>query len=161
MMPNKRKEGFHQFMQERLVDAEEEEIPPNLEEGAEVGVVILTILKSKVKICRNFDVPPGPGFVDDGDELRAGEWLFLETAEDSKCGLEVYIKYEGLRSCILDQVAMGSTETKMGRREVVAWLMAHGRHHNKEATVNRRRCAYILPYSLVESFEVFALRNRV
>jgi hypothetical protein len=147
---------FHQFIQDRLAEAEEEEIPPNMEEGVEVGVVVLTILKSKIRNCRNFDVPLKEDF---SDELEPGEWVFIETAEDSKCGLEVFIKYEGLKACIQDQVAFGNTETKMARREVVAWLMAHGRHYGKDATINRRRCAYVLPFSLVEGFEVFALRQ--
>jgi hypothetical protein len=156
MMPNKRTTTFHQFIQDCLAEAEEEEIPPNLEEGVEVGVVVLTILKNKIRNCRNFDYPLKEGF---SDELGPGEWVFIETPEDSKCGQEVFIKYEGLKACILDQVSFGNTETKMARREVVAWLMAHGRHYGADASINRRRCAYVLPYSLVDGFEVFALRQ--
>jgi hypothetical protein len=157
VMPDKRKTRaeFHRYIQERLSEAEEEEIPPNTEEGVEVGVVVLTILKSKARIARNFDVPQ------EHDQLLPGEWLFLETAEDSRCGLEVFIKYEGLRACIVDQIAVGNTETKLTRKEVVAWLRAHGRYYDRKASVNRRRCAYILPYALVENFEIFSLRNRV
>ena len=123
-------------------------------------MVILTILKSKMERCRDFDVPQK---VEEGnsDKLHPGEWIFIETADDSKCGPEVYIKYEGLKACILDQIALGTTETKLARKEVVAWLLAHGRYHNKDATVSRRRCAYVLPCSLVDNFEVFALRNRI
>src|SRR5262249_31346576 len=107
-----------------------------------------------IQNARNFDQPQ------DEDELIPGEWLFVETAEDSQCGPEVYIKFEGLKACILDQVALGNTETKLTRKEVVRWLLDHGRHCGKDATVNRRRCAYTLPYSLVDSFEMFYLRNR-
>jgi hypothetical protein len=155
MMPAKRNRDFVTFIRDRLADAEEEEIPPNMEEGAEVGEVVLTILKNKVRNARNFDEPQ------ETSELLSSEWIFLETAEDSKCGLEVYIKYQGLKARVLDQIAMGTTETKLTRKEVVAWLRAHGRYHNKEATVNRWRCAYVLPYELVEGFQVFALRQRV
>jgi hypothetical protein len=151
MMPETRGKKFREFIRERLAEAEEEEIPPNMEEGAEVGVVILTILKNGIRNARNFDLEQQQ------DELRPGEWLFLETAEDSKCGLEVYIKYEGLKARILDQVAMGATETRLPRREVVRWLKANGRYYGRDATVNRRRCAYVLPHDLVEKFEVFSL----
>jgi hypothetical protein len=153
MMPSDRGRGFKQFMRERLAEAEDEEIPPNMEEGVEVGVVVLTVLKNKIRNARNFD------YSQEEDELRPGEWLFLETAEDSKCGLEVYIKYEGLKGCILDYVALGQTETKLPRKDVVSWLLAHGRHHGKDASINRRRCAYVLPFSLVDGFEVFGLRS--
>jgi hypothetical protein len=155
MMPEKRgREKFFDHIRDCLAEAEEEEIPPNTEEGADIGEVVLTILKSKVGSSRDFDKPQ------EEDELRSNEWLFVETAEDSKCGAEVYIKYQGLKACILDQVALGNTETKFTRKEVVAWLLAHGRYHNRETTINRRRCAYILPYSLVDGFEMFYLRNR-
>jgi hypothetical protein len=154
MMPESRgTKGFKPFMRERLADAEEQEILPNMEEGVEVGVVILTILKSASKHCRNFD------FDQHNDELEPGEWLFLETTEDSKCGPELFIKYEGLKAKIIDQVAMGNTETKMQRKEVVKWLLAHGRHCGRDASVNRQRSAYVLPYDLVEKFEVFNLRS--
>src|SRR5262249_55579800 len=152
----KRQKAFAEFIRDRLVDAEEVAIPPNLEEGVEVGVVVLTILKHAIQICRNFDKPKGED--DDSDELKPGEWIFLETAEDSKVGLEVYVKYEGLKARILDQMAFGNTETKITRKEVVRWLLDRGRYHDKNASVNRRRCAYVLPYDLVQSFEIFRLR---
>jgi hypothetical protein len=153
MMPNKRGREFHQYMQEHLSEAEEEEIPPDTEEGVEVGVVFLTILKNKIRNVRNFDLPQ------EEDELKPGEWVFLETSVESRVGLEVYIKFQGLMSRVLDQIAMGSTETKITRKEVVKWLRANGRWCSREASVNRWRCAYTLPYSLVESFEIFALRT--
>jgi hypothetical protein len=159
VMPNKRKGEFHPYMQERLADAEEEEIPPNMEEGAEVGVVVLTLLKGGIRNCRDFDFPGDDDDDGEDDELGPGEWLFVETAEDSKCGKEVFVKYEGLKAKILDQIAMGATETKLTRREVVKWLKAHGRYYNREASVHRRRCAYVLPYELVKNFEVFNLRS--
>lgn len=157
VMPDKRKSRaeFHQFIQERLGDAEEEDIPPNTEEGVEIGVVILTILKSKITNARNFDLPQ------EEDMLRPGEWLFVETSAESRDGLEVYIRFQGLMGCIIDQVAMGNTETKITRKDVVAWLRAHGRYYNREASVNRWRCAYIVPWALVNGFELFSLRNRV
>jgi hypothetical protein len=158
VMPDKRRSEFHKYMQERLSEAEEEAIPPNTEEGAEVGVVILTILKSKLTTARNFDLPGGEE--DERDKLVPGEWIFVETAEDSQCGLEVYVKYEGLRACILDQVAMGCTETKLTRKEVVKWLRDHGRYYDRKTSINRRRSAYVLPYDLVKGFEIFALRGQ-
>jgi hypothetical protein len=155
MMPPKRGKDFLQFMRERLIEAEEEEIPPNTEEGAEVGVVVLTILKDGIRNCRDFDQPQ------ENDELGPGEWIFVETAEESKCGAEVYIKYEGLKAKLLDAIALGATETKLTRKEVTDWLLAHGRYYNRNTSINRRRCAYVLPFSLVESFEVYALRHRI
>jgi hypothetical protein len=140
-------------MQERLADAEEEEIPPNLEEGVEVGVVVLTILKNRLRNVRDFD------FEQEKDELEPGEWLFVETVSDSRCGKEVFIKYKGLKACILHEVANGNTETKIARKEVVAWLKAHGRYYNGSATINRLRCAYVLPYDFVDTYQVFALRR--
>jgi hypothetical protein len=154
-MPVPRNRDFKQYIRDRLAEAEEEEIPPNMEELAEVEVVVLTILKNCARKVRNFDFPQ------DNPELEPAEWLFLETAEDSKCGLELYIKYEGLKSKILDQVALGATETKITRKEVVKWLKLHGRHYDKNASVNRRRCAYVLPYSLVEGFESFTFGRAV
>jgi hypothetical protein len=159
MMPFKRKSEFSEFMREHLLEAEEEEIPPNMEEGVEVGVVVLTLIKNACRNARNFDLPGGEEDCDESDKLQPGEWLFLETAEDSKCGLEVFVKYEGLKARILDQIAMGATETKLTRKDVVKWLLAHGRYCNKDASINRRRCAYVLPYELVENFQIFSLRS--
>lgn len=81
-LPARGKE-FKQFIVGRLADAEEVEIPPNTEEGIEVGVVVLTLLKNAIRNCRNFDLPG------EDDELQPGEWVFLETTAESKCGLEV------------------------------------------------------------------------
>jgi hypothetical protein len=156
MMPPSRGRDFKEYMRQRLAEAEEEEIPPNMEEGIEVGVVILTILKNAIRNIRDFDYQ---GNGEEGeDKLRPGEWLFAETAEDSRCGKELFIKYEGLKARVLHEVVNGSTETKLTRREVVKWLRAHGRCYGRDATVNRRRSAYVLPYDMVEKFEVFALR---
>ena len=153
MMPAKRGKDFWEFIRDRLAEAEEEEIPPNTEEGIEVGVVILSILKIWSRNIRNFDYPQ------ENDELEPGEWVFLETAEESTCGVEIYIKFEGLKAKVLDQVALGATETKMPRKDIVKWLRAHGRYYNGKASVNRRRCAYVLPYDLVDSYEGFRLRS--
>lgn len=154
MIPQKRgMKDFLQYIRERLAEAEEEEIPPDTEEGVEIGVVVLTILKNQVRKARDFDQPQ------ENDELKPGEWCFIETSVESRVGVEVYIKFQGLMSRVLDQIVMGSTETKIKRGEIVKWLRAHGRYCNREASVNRWRCAYILPYSLVESFEIFALRT--
>jgi hypothetical protein len=157
VMPDKRKSRaeFHRYIQERLGEAEEEDIPPDTEEGVEVGVVILTILKNKIVNARDFDV------AQEEDKLRPGDWVFLETSAESRVGLEVYIKLQGLMGCILSHIAMGNTETKITRKDVVAWLRAHGRYCNREASVNRWRCAYIVPHALVDSFEVFPLRGTV
>jgi hypothetical protein len=154
MMPISRKGAFRQFISERLLDAQEEEIPPNTEEGVEVGVVVLTLLKNGLRNCRDFDKPQE----ENNDELRPGEWIYVETVEENR-GQEVFIKFEGLKAKILDQIALGATETKITRKEVVKWLLAHGRYYGRDASVHRRRCAYVLPLGLVESFEVFALRT--
>jgi hypothetical protein len=151
--PDRGRGKFKPFIVERLAEATEEEIPPNTEEGIEVGVVVLTLLKNAIRNCRNFDLPG------EEDELQPGEWVFLETSAESKCGQEVYIKYEGLKAKIIDQIAMGATETKMTRKEVINWLRAHGRYYNREASVNRHRCAYVWPMELVEKFEVYSLRS--
>jgi hypothetical protein len=42
---------------------------------------------------------------------------------------------------------------------VVKWLLAHGRYCRKDASTNRHRCAYVLPFDLVDKFEVFATRS--
>jgi hypothetical protein len=155
MMPPKRGRDFLNFMNNRLLDAEEEAIPPNTEEGVEVARVVLTILKNKCRNCRDFDC--------EQEEwgLIPGEWVFVETAKDSSCGKEVFIRFEGLMACVLDEVAMGCTETKMTRKEIVDWLLAHGRHLGRDASPNRVRSAYAIPFSLVEGFQIFALRNRI
>jgi hypothetical protein len=158
IMPQDRsKKEFKQYMNERLLEAEKEEIPPNTEEGVEVGVVVLAILLNAIQNCRDFDKPQD----DLGQELRPGEWVFIETSEDSKCGQEVYIKYEGLKARVVHQMCDGGTETRLTRKQIVKWLMANGRYYDKTASVNRRRCAYVLPLELVESHEVFSFRGRL
>jgi hypothetical protein len=153
VMPNVRGKKFIDYIRERLAEAEEEDIPPNMEEGIEAGVVILTLLKNAIRNCRDFDQPQ------DELELKPGEWLFIETAEDSRCGEEVYIKLEGLMAKVSGQVAMGNTETKLTRKDVSKWLLVHGRQCGRTATVNRRRSAYVLPLGIVEIHEVFASRG--
>ena len=56
--PQRDRKEFRQYMQERLFEAKEAEILPDTEDGAEVGSMILTILKSKCRIARNFSRPP-------------------------------------------------------------------------------------------------------
>jgi hypothetical protein len=136
-----------------LIDAEE--IPPNTEEGAEVAAVVLTILKNGIRNCRNFD------YEQEIQELGPGEWIFVETAEESKCGQEVYIKYEGLKARIINQMGDGGTEMRFTRKQITKWLRETGRYYNVNASVNRRRCAYILPYNLVDKHQVFSYRNTV
>ena len=60
---------------------------------------------------------------------------------------------------MLDQEALGATEVKLTRKVVVNWLLAHGRYCRRDASVNRHRCAYVLPAETVEKFEVYALRS--
>jgi hypothetical protein len=156
VMPDKRGQNFHQFMQRCLSEAEEEPIPPSTEEGIEVGVIILTVLKNNVGNSRDFDKPQ-PDDVG-GDMLQPGEWLYTETVAESKCGKEVFIKYEGLRSKLMHLVAIGATETKITRKQATDWLQANGRYYDRESSPNRRRCAYVIPLELVEKFEVFAYR---
>ena len=151
-MPVDRGKNFKTFIRERLAEAEEQEIPPSLEDGVEIEVVVLNILKNALRSARNFDDPQ------ESDELRPGEGIFTEAAEDSKCGREVYIKFEWLKARVLHEVSVGNTETKLTRAMVIAWLEAHGRHCSRNATVNRRRSAYVLPYSLVAEHQVFALK---
>ena len=55
-LPSRGRE-FKKFIVERLAEAVEEEIPPNTEEGIEVGIVVLTLLYNEIKRCRNFDFP--------------------------------------------------------------------------------------------------------
>ncbi len=55
MMPLSRGKEFKQYMRDRLAEAVEEEIPPNTEEGIEVGIVVLRLLYNEIRRCRNFD----------------------------------------------------------------------------------------------------------
>jgi hypothetical protein len=157
MMPLERGSKAHkQFIRDRLAEAEEVEIPPNMEEGVEAGRVVLHILKNSVRNCRDFDYKnPDPEVYMD-PELNVEEWVFLETVNGVK---EVFIKFEGLMARILDAIAIGSTETKITRKDLGAWLKANGRHYNKYASPNRHRCAYVLPLELVEKYEKFRLRE--
>lgn len=152
MMPLSRGKEFKQYMRDRLAEAVEEEIPPNTEEGIEVGIVVLRMLYNEIKRCRNFDEEQ------ENVQLEPGEWIFLETVEEAR-GLEVFIKYEGLGAKIMHEVSVGNTETKLARKDVVKWMLAHGRYYNRMASVNRRRSAYVLPIDLVKNFEVFAPRS--
>jgi hypothetical protein len=153
MIPTKRGKDFLQYIRDRLTEAEEEEIPPNMEEGAEVENLLLCILKNQMWNARNFDKEQ------ENQELISGEWMFMETADDSKCGLEVYIKLNGFMAGVTYQKANGNTETKLTRKEVVAWLRAHGRCLNREATVNRRRSAYVLPYEFLKNASIFSMKQ--
>lgn len=154
MMPPDRKGQFKQFMRERLIDAEEEDIPPDTEEGAEIRAIVLTILKKELNgRCRDFDQPQ------ENQELEPGEWVFCETVMESKCGAELFIKYEGLKARITHFIALNSLEIRPNRREVTKWLRANGRYYDKKASVNRHRCAYVLPYEMVETHKVFDYRG--
>ena len=49
------------------------------------------------------------------------------------------------------------TETKLTRKDVVKWLVANGRHCSKTSiSVLTPMSAYVLPFDLVNSFEVFS-----
>jgi hypothetical protein len=139
-MPTARKGSFQQFIQDRLAEAEEVEIPPDMEEGSEVGAVILNIIKNHIHNCRDFDYRPAPDSgngnelmpdevtedddddPEDSSELYPGEWLFVETVPESTCGKEVFIKLNGLMSFVTSENANGNTEYKMTRKEVSDWL---------------------------------------
>ena len=90
---------------------------------------------------------------------RTGEWISLETAEDSRCGLEVFIKYEGLNGKICPSSCDGSHGNEVATKGSGEVVVGPRTILNRTASVNRRRSAYVLPFELVDKFEVFPLRS--
>jgi hypothetical protein len=161
VMPSGRKAAeFEQYIQARLAEAEEVEIPPDMEEGSEVGAVILNIVKNYTHNCRDFDIKgDDPEGSDADDRLFSGEWLFVETIEGSKCGKEVFIRVRGLMAKITWENSNGNTPSKITQKEVTDWLKGHGRYYDREASKNRYRSAYVLPLKMVLEHEIFPLRE--
>jgi len=162
VMPERRKNKFHEYMQERLSEAEEIEILPGLERGAiikeEVSAYVQNLLlliddadtnKHGVKVKRgshvaDFDEPTQ----DKGSTKRYD--LFLETRADTGFGERaVFIRIKPLMHWITERNRNGITEAKLERDAICKWLEMNGKHYPRNATVNRLQSAYALRLSFV------------
>jgi hypothetical protein len=142
MMPKRRTAAvFDDYVRPRMINATVRETLPGTEYGAEIDAAIDLVLGP---YRRNFKD------LDNGAELLPGDWVWVETLPDSKCGQEAIIRINGLMRVIGHKEAVGITEGKIRRKDVCKRLVYWGRRvDDRGGAVNRLRCAYALPAKLL------------
>jgi hypothetical protein len=160
VMPNKRGREFHKYIQERLEQAVEEEIPPGLEEGAIIKETILSRIRFKLyggvhdeKEAKEKGLTRSLKDADDPEQLKHlsdREYMWVETREDTGFGEKaVFLRIEPLMDGITELTRNGLMEEKLSRKSIVKWLKVNGKHYNRESSPNRVKSVYALPLSFV------------
>jgi hypothetical protein len=149
-------------MQERLSEAEEEEIPPGLEEGAVIKETILYHIRAHLygtvadeKEAKEKGLTRAVKDADKPEQLKVmgdREYMWVETRDDTGFGEKaVFLRIESLMAWITERTRNGYMEIKLERKVIVNWLKANGKHYNRDSTPNRLKSVYALPLSFVWS----------
>jgi hypothetical protein len=141
MMPKRRTAAvFDDYVRPRMMQASVRETLAGTEYGAEIDDAVEAVL-GFYRGCKDLD---------DGGEWSKGDWIWIETLPDSKCGAEVIIKIKGLMEKINARESIGLTEGKIKRKDVCKRLVHYGRQvDDRGGSINRLRNAYALPARLL------------
>jgi hypothetical protein len=119
--------------------------------GSEFGAEIDDAIEHVLEFSRNLP---------DLDELGVGHWkrevaMWFETLSDSTVGKELIIKIKPFMRKLNEREAVGNTQGKMKRKDVMKRLAHYGRQvDDREGSVERLRSAYALPHMvLYEGFD--------
>jgi hypothetical protein len=153
IMPKKRNStrDFDEYIRSKMLQATTREVLPGMEYGAEVDDAIERSLELYLGTAMSRK---------DGPWYQPGDWVWLEDLDEGY-GEEIIIRINPLLRQVNKREAIGHTQGKIKRRDVVKRLMHYGRKvGDRDASMNRLRSSYALPKEFLEGgFE--ALINKV